>query len=168
MHRLAGRVDRRLMREHHHPPGPLHDRQPALQRQGAHDAVRAASLAGPPVAAADEPWQHYDLGHGYRTRTFFGQCPHRTARARCDSYAPKDPGKAQLLEARANPQKTRAVIPLTEDEQAAVDDGSAALGRLPGRPAGTPAPAGPTPRQIAAPGRAALLPAIEINRKPAR
>ena len=43
------RSRRRRPREDHQPPGPLHDRQPALQRQGADDAVRAASLAGPPV-----------------------------------------------------------------------------------------------------------------------
>ena len=35
--------------EHHQPPSPLHHRQPALQRQGTDDAVRAASLARPPV-----------------------------------------------------------------------------------------------------------------------
>jgi hypothetical protein len=88
--------------------------------------------------------------------------------AKCDFYAPKDSGKAQLLEARENLQKMRAVIPLTEDEQAAVDDGSAALDRLLERLADTPTPGGPTPRQIGAPGQAALLPVIEVNRKPAQ
>ncbi len=42
------RPDRRRPRQHHQPPGPLHHRQPALQRQGADDAVRAAGLARPP------------------------------------------------------------------------------------------------------------------------
>jgi hypothetical protein len=27
------------------------------------------------TAAAGEPWQYYDLGHGYCTYTFFEQCP---------------------------------------------------------------------------------------------
>ena len=45
------RPRRRRPREHHQPPGPIHDRQPALQREGANDPVRAASLARPPVAA---------------------------------------------------------------------------------------------------------------------
>ncbi|MFJ7631035.1 hypothetical protein ACIQZN_31635 [Streptomyces sp. NPDC097595] len=29
------------------------------------------------AAAAGEPWQHYDLGHGYCSYTFFEQCQHR-------------------------------------------------------------------------------------------
>jgi hypothetical protein len=47
-----GRVDGEIRRircaGHHQPPGTVHDRQPALQRQGADDAVRAASLARSP------------------------------------------------------------------------------------------------------------------------
>ena len=35
--------------------------------------------------AAREPWQHYDLGHGYCAYTFFEQCPHRMACAKCDA-----------------------------------------------------------------------------------
>ncbi|MFI6290478.1 hypothetical protein ACIBEJ_02780 [Nonomuraea sp. NPDC050790] len=31
------------------------------------------------AAAADEPWQYYDLGHGFCDYTFFEQCPHRMA-----------------------------------------------------------------------------------------
>ncbi len=42
------------------------------------------------AAASGEPWQHYDLGHGYCSYTFFEQCPHRMACARCDFYTPKD------------------------------------------------------------------------------
>ena len=42
------------------------------------------------AAATGQPWQHYDLGHGYCTYTFFEQCPHRMACARCDFYTPKD------------------------------------------------------------------------------
>jgi integrase len=121
------------------------------------DAVTSAA------AAAGEPWQHYDLGHGYCTYTFFEQCPHRMACAKCDFYTPKDSSRAQLLEARENLQKMRAVIPLTEDEQAAVDDGSAALDRLLGRLADTPTPAGPTPRQLDLPTSATLLPVIDLT-----
>ena len=32
------------------------------------------------AAAAGEPWQYYDMGHGYCTYTFFEQCPHRKQR----------------------------------------------------------------------------------------
>ena len=108
------------------------------------------------AAAAGEPWQHYDLGHGYRTYTFFEQCQHRMACARCDFYSPKDSTRAQLLEAKGNLQKMAVSIPLTEDEQAALTDGQTAIGELLGRLADTPTPAGPTPRQITAPGTAQL------------
>src|SRR5664280_1145715 len=82
------------------------------------------------AAAAGEPWQYYDLGHGYCTYTFFEQCPHRMACARCDFYTPKDASKGQLLEAKDNLQRMLANIPLTDDERAAVDDGQTALDRL--------------------------------------
>ncbi|MGW2564121.1 hypothetical protein ACWCXB_33865 [Streptomyces sp. NPDC001514] len=108
-------------------------------------------------------WQHYDLGHGYCTYTFFEQCPHRMACARCDFYTPKDSTKAQLLEAKANLQKMRASIPLSEDEQAAVDDGQAALDRLLERLADVPTPSGPTPRLLDVPVTATLLPIVDIK-----
>ena len=79
------------------------------------------------AAAAGEPWQHYDLGHGWCTYSFFEQCPHRMVCARCDFYTPKDSTKAQLLEASGNLQRMLASIPLTDDERAAVDDGHTAV-----------------------------------------
>ena len=115
------------------------------------------------AAASGEPWQHYDLGHGYCTYTFFEQCPHRMACAKCDFYAPKDSSKAQLLEARENLQKMRAMIPLTDDEQAAIDDGDTALSRLLAWLADTPTPAGPTPRQLDPPTSATSLPIIDVR-----
>ena len=115
-------------------------------------------------AAADgQPWQHYDLGHGYCSYTFFEQCPHRMACARCDFYIPKESGKAQLLEAKDNLQRMLASIPLTDDERAAVDDGQAALDSLLGKLADVPTPAGATPRQIALPPGATLLPIIDVR-----
>ena len=92
-----------------------------------------------------EPWQHYDLGHGYCTYAFFEQCPHRMACAKCDFYTPKGSSKAQILEAKDNLQKMRAMIPLTDDEQAAVDDGNAALDRLLDRLADIPTRPGRRP-----------------------
>ncbi|MFD8766102.1 tyrosine-type recombinase/integrase [Streptomyces mirabilis] len=115
------------------------------------------------AAAAGEPWQHYDLGHGYCTYTFFEQCQHRMACARCDFYSPKDSTRAQLLEAKGNLQKMAVSIPLTEDEQAALTDGQTAIDELLGRLADTPTPAGPTPRQITAPGTAQLLPIVGVR-----
>jgi hypothetical protein len=86
------------------------------------------------TSGTGEPWQHYDLGHGYCSYAFFEQCPHRMACARCDFYTPKDSTKAQLLEAKTNLQRMLATIPLTDDERAAVDDGQAALDGLLDRP----------------------------------
>src|SRR5437763_5729850 len=98
-----------------------------------------------------EPWQHYHLGHGYCSYTFFEQCPHRMACARCDFYTPKSSSQGQLLEAKDNLQRMAANIPLTDDEQAAVEDGQMALDRLLTRLTDVPTPAGPTPRQIGTP-----------------
>ena len=94
------------------------------------------------------------MGHGFCTYTFFEQCPHRLACARCDFYLPNAPSRAQLLEAQVNLQRMHLEIPLTESERAAVEEGAAAVEQLIERLADTPTPAGPTPRQI----RATLVP----------
>lgn len=54
------------------------------------------------AAAAGEPWQYYDLGHGLCTHTLFEQCPHRIACAKCDFYTPKQSSKAEILAAKSN------------------------------------------------------------------
>jgi len=118
------------------------------------------------AAAAGQPWQHYDLGHGYCGYSFFEQCPHRMACARCDFYTPKDSTKAQLLQAKDNLQKMLASVPLTDDERAAVDDGQAALDNLLHRLADVPTPTGPTPRQIGIPATATLLPIVNVTNGP--
>ena len=55
------------------------------------------------AAAAGEPWQHYDLGHGWCTYSFFEQCPHRMACARCDFYTPKDSTKGPTARGQGQP-----------------------------------------------------------------
>jgi integrase len=115
------------------------------------------------AAAAGEPWQHYDLGHGWCTYSFFEQCPHRMACARCDFYIPKSSTKAQLLEAKDNLQRMRATIPLTDDERAAVDDGHTAVTKLLDRLADIPTPAGPTPRELGSPATMTMLPIVQIR-----
>jgi integrase len=115
------------------------------------------------AAASGQPWQHYDLGHGYCGYSFFEQCQHRMACARCDFYTPKDSTKAQLLEAKDNLQRMLTAIPLTDDERAAVDDGQTALDALINRLADTPTPSGPTPHQIGLPPTATLLPIIDVR-----
>jgi integrase len=115
------------------------------------------------AAAAGEPWQYYDLGHGYCTYTFFEQCPHRMACARCDFYTPKASSKGQLLEAKDNLQRMLANVPLTDDERAAVDEGQVALDQLLERLVDVPTPAGATPREIGVPATASLLPIVSVN-----
>jgi hypothetical protein len=115
------------------------------------------------AAAGGEPWQYYDLGHGLCSYTFFEQCPHRMACAKCDFYTPKNSSQAQLLEAKDNLQRMLASIPLTDEERAAVDDGQAALDSLLGRLADTPTPAGATPRQLGASPTPTLPPIIEVR-----
>ena len=122
---------------------------------------RDAVISG--TAATGQPWQHYDLGHGWCSYSFFEQCPHRMACARCDFYTPKDSSKAQLLEASSNLQRMLAAIPLTEDERAAVEDGHTAVTDLLDRLVDIPTPAGPTPRQIGAPPTATMLPIVQIH-----
>jgi len=100
------------------------------------------------AVVAGVPWQYFDLGHGYCTYSFFEQCPHRMACARCDFYVPKASAEGQLLEAKEHLQRMLAMIPLTEEEQAAVEEGSAALDHLLKRLADVPTPAGPTPREL--------------------
>ena len=94
------------------------------------DAVASGAAAARRALAALRPRPRLLHLHLH----LFEQCPHRMACAKCDFYTPKDSGKAQILEAKENLQKMRAMIPLTDDEQAAVDDGGAAL-----RPAAGPA-----------------------------
>ena len=56
-------------------------------------------------AAGGGPFEFYDLGHGYCSYSFFEQCPHRMACARCDFYIPKPSSEAQLLEAKDGLQR---------------------------------------------------------------
>lgn len=107
------------------------------------DAVRSGAAAG------GAPWQFFDLGHGLCTYSFFEQCPHRMACARCDFYVPKASTQGALLEAKDNLQRMLVEIPLTEEERAAVEDGQTELDHLLARLADVPTPAGPTPRRLA-------------------
>ena len=107
---------------------------------------RDAITNGP--AGAGGPFEFYDLGHGYCSYSFFEQCPHRMACARCDFYLPKQSSQAQLLEAKDGLQRMLVQIPLTDDERAAVEGDHDAVDRLLDRLADTPTPAGPTPRDL--------------------
>ncbi|HHG1423757.1 TPA: tyrosine-type recombinase/integrase [Klebsiella pneumoniae] len=81
-------------------------------------------------AAEGRPWRYYDLGHGLCSYDFFEQCPHRMACAKCSFYIPKASSEAQYLNGKQNLQKLLQEIPLTEDEQAAVEEGIEAMNKL--------------------------------------
>ena len=71
---------------------------------------RDAITTGARRRAAD-PFEFYDLGHGYCSYSFFEQCPHRMACARCDFYIPKPSSEAQLLEAKDGLQRMLVADP---------------------------------------------------------
>jgi hypothetical protein len=98
--------------------------------------------------AASAPWKYYDLGHGFCSYDFFDQCPHRMACAKCGFYIAKGSTRAQLLEGKANLQRMRQEIPLSDVEISAVEDGLEALGKLLDQLADVATPAGPTPREL--------------------
>ena len=100
------------------------------------------------AAATGEAWRYYDLGHGYCTYDFFDQCPHRMACAKCSFYLPKSASRMQLLEAQGNLQRMLQEIPLTDEEQAAVEDGVEALEKLELRLRDVPTPMGVTPSEL--------------------
>ena len=100
------------------------------------------------AAASGDAWKFYDLGHGYCSYTFFDQCPHRMACAKCAFYIPKESSRAQLLEAKAHLQRMMQEIPLQDEERAAVEDGLAAVEKLSAKLMDVPTPAGPTPREL--------------------
>ena len=107
---------------------------------------RDAITSGDP--SRGEPFEYYDLGHGYCSYSFFEQCPHRMACARCDFYLPKSSTEAQLLEAKTGLQRMLVEIPLNDNERAAVEDDQHAIARLIDVLHDVPTPAGPTPRQL--------------------
>ena len=99
-------------------------------------------------AGGGGPFEFYDLGHGYCSYSFFEQCPHRMACARCDFYIPKPSSEAQLLEAKDGIQRMLVEIPLTDDERAAVEGDQGAVDRLIDLLADTPTPTGATPLML--------------------
>lgn len=87
-----------------------------------------------------KPWKYYDLGHGLCSYDFFDQCPHRMACAKCSFYLPKASSQAQYLEGCLNLLKLMQEIPLTDDEQAAVENDIGAVDRLLTKLSGVPGP----------------------------
>lgn len=103
------------------------------------------------AAASGAAWKYYDLGHGYCTYDFFERCPHRMACARCSFYRPKQETEAQLTESQQHYLRLLQDIPLTEEEQAAVESDLEAVTRLTTRLQG-----------LATPDRAGFVPLSAI------
>ena len=99
-----------------------------------------------------EPWQYYDLGHGYCTYDFFDQCAHRMACAKCSFYQPKSSARMQAMEAGGNLKRMLQEIPLTDTERDAVEDGARMMDILAAGLEQVPAPDGRTRQQIEASG----------------
>lgn len=99
-------------------------------------------------AAKGEPWQYYDLGHGWCTNAYFIECPHRMACPKCPFYVAKDSAKGHFLESQVNLQSMLQKIPLTEDERAAVEEGVELFKKLCSKLADVPTPGGPTPNEL--------------------
>lgn len=108
-------------------------------------AARRVSSDGPA-----EPWQFYDLGHGYCTYDFFDQCAHRMACAKCSFYEPKASGRMQALEAGGNLKRMLQEIPLTDTEREAVEDGARMMDMLAAGLERVPTPDGRMRQQIEA------------------
>ena len=100
------------------------------------------------AAARGEPWQYFDLGHGWCTHAYFVECPHRMACPKCQFYVPKESARGQFIEGQANLQQMLQRIPLTDDERAAVEEGMDMFESLCSRLADVPTPSGPTPREL--------------------
>lgn len=105
-----------------------------------------AILSG--AAARGEVWKYYDLGHGFCTNTFWAECKHRMACARCPFYRPKTSTMEQLVEGKANLVRMLEFVQLTEDEKLLVTEGIELHQALLERLADLPTPAGPTPREL--------------------
>lgn len=100
------------------------------------------------AATRGEPWQYYDLGHGYCAYDFFEQCVHRMACAKCSFYQPKEAMEELLNEGKVNLSRMMREIKLTDEEKSAVEDGVEALNKLTARLAHIPSPDGQTPQQL--------------------
>jgi hypothetical protein len=100
------------------------------------------------AAGGEAPWKYYDLGDGYCSYDFFAKCPHRLACARCPFYLPKQSSSGQLLSIKDGVGKMLEQLDLTDEERQALEGDRDALAALAARPADTPTPAGPAPKQL--------------------
>ena len=107
-----------------------------------------AVLSG--AAARGEVWKYYDLGHGYCTNTFWAECKHRMACARCPFYRPKSATRELLVEGKANLIRMLEYVQLTEEEGLLITEGIELHQALIDRLADVPTPAGPTPWELVA------------------
>jgi hypothetical protein len=118
------------------------------------------------AAARGEIWKYYDLGHGFCTNTFWADCQHRMACARCPFYRPKNELSEQLVEGKANLVRMLEFVSLTEDEQLLVTEGIELHQALIEKLANVPTPLGLTPRELASRQQraTAIIPLPQVKR----
>lgn len=107
-----------------------------------------------------------DLGHGYCTNTFWAECKHRMACARCPFYRPKTGTMEQLVEGKANLVRLLEFVRLTEEEKLLVIEGIELHQALLEKLVDVPTPAGPTPRELDAQrqGERKVIPIKSVRR----
>lgn len=82
------------------------------------------------TAHTGTPLRYYDLGHGLCSYDFIKKCPHHMACAKCSFYLPKASSEVQYLESHHHLVKVMQEIPLTTEEQAAVENDDQAVTKL--------------------------------------
>lgn len=125
-----------------------------------------AVLSG--AAARGEVWKYYDLGHGYCTHTFWAECKHRMACARCPFYRPKTTSMEQLVEGKANLIRMLEYVKLTEEERLLVTEGIELHQSLLEKLANVPTPVGLTPQELALQPPAETRPIQLQTRRPGK
>ncbi len=118
------------------------------------------------AASRGEVWKYYDLGHGYCVNTFWAECKHRMACARCPFYRPKTSAMEQLVEGKANLVRMLEFVQLTEDEKLLVTEGIELHQALIEKLVDVPTPAGPTPHELAVQrqGETKMIPIKDVRR----
>ena len=118
------------------------------------------------AASRGEVWKYYDLGHGYCVNTFWAECKHRMACARCPFYRPKTSAMEQLVEGKANLVRMLEFVQLTEDEKLLVTEGIELHQALLEKLVDVPTPAGPTPHEleIQRQGETKMIPIKDVRR----
>jgi integrase len=98
------------------------------------------------LAAGEKRAVYYDMGWALCSNPMWWQCRFRMACVKCDFCVRGD--RAVLIRSKEGIRRMREDIPLTEDEEKALDGDEEALDAFIERNADVPTPAGKTPREM--------------------